>query len=187
MNSKDKRLSLVYTSAKGIKFYSFTDPLQISAVRGVAAEKAKRFIDMNITERSLKAMIKEFKNMVANQQLVEAFSIIQEIDYRLQFICEENSILDLVCLFYFLEDEDPDVPSEIDNKEKHRIFTEDVQCKAFFLRIGLMLATKFSGKPEGDLLSYLEENQVMSARINRYIKLEHLLPLLTSLTPTSTG
>lgn len=168
-NSKNPKLIKVYTSKDGHEFYSHADPLEISAIRGISAEKAKRFLDMNLTEKEMKALLFECKREAGAGDIVKAFSIIQEIDYRLNFLSEENSILDLVCIYFFLKDEDIEQPSEIFNKKKHEIFAKDLQCKGFFLRIGLTLCRKYSEKQEGDMLNYLEENKKMSERILRYI------------------
>jgi hypothetical protein len=176
-NSKNPNLSFVYEAKNGAKFYSLVDPFTISALRGISAEKAKRFLDMNITERSLKELIKECKKAAGENDIVKAFSIIQEIEYRLNFISEESSILDLVCIYFFLEDEDPEIASEAFNKRKHAIFEADPQCRSFFLQIGIVICKKFSPKQEESMFDYLAENQVTSQRILRYIAAESLIPL----------
>lgn len=168
-NSKDPKLQLVYTSKNGSKFYSHIDPLQISGLRGMAAEKAKRFMDMMLTKRTLEELLSEYKKAFNSQDIMKAASIIQEIEFRLHFLSEESSVLDLVCIYFFLEDEDPEEPSEVFNKKKHKVFEEDKACRSFFLRIGLALCKKFSPKQEEDMLTYLEENQILSERIRRYI------------------
>lgn len=182
-NEFNDKLTEVFKTKSGIKFFGFLDPLGIPAIRGVAAEKAKRFLDMNITERSMKDLIRVCKAEAGAGDIVRAFSVIQEIEYRLNFICEESSILDLACIYFMLQDEDPEVPSEAKNREKHKIFEEDPQTRAFFLRIGIALVKKFSEKREEDLIGYLEENQKMSDRIRRYILEESSItstPLSTS-------
>lgn len=175
-NSKNPALVPAYTcdggAHHGTVFYAFENVLNIGTLRGLSAEKAAQFADMKITERSLRELIKECKIAAGAGDLVKAFSMIQEIDYRLNFICEENSILDLVCIYFMLQDEDPEVASEAMNKKKHKIFEEDPKARAFFLRIGVDIMSKLSGKPADDLNSYLKENQNLSDRIRRYIASE---------------
>lgn len=174
-NSQNNKLTLVYTSKTGDEFYSYIDPLQIGAIRGIAAEKAKRFMEMMLTSRTLSELIKEIKKEAGAGDIVKAFSIVQEIEFRQHFICEESSILDLVCIYFFLKDEDPEEPSEHFNKMKHKIFEQDKACKGFFLHIGLALSKRFSEKQEKDMLTYLEENRMTSERIRRYIAEESLI------------
>lgn len=168
-NSKNSALKIAYTSADGSNFYTFADPLAIGSIRGISADKARRFADMKITNRSLKELFKEFKAHAAAQDLVKAFWVIQEIEFRLEFLTEEKSTLDLVCIYFMLQDEDPEIPSESMNKKKHKIFETDPKANAFFLHIGVVLMSKLLGKPEEDLHAYLAENQILSDRIRRYI------------------
>lgn len=187
-NSKNPKLKEVYTTKDGTKFYSFENPLDISALRGLASDKAKRYMALNITERSLKALLTEIRTAAGQNDLMKAFSIIQDIDFRLRFLAEENSVLDLACIYFFLVDEDPDEPSETFNRKKHKIFETDLKAKAFFLRIGLSLADKYSEQQEKDTLSYLEEpeTKILSERILRYISIESELNSISGLTDLST-
>jgi len=174
-NAANAKLKECFETKHGIKFYCHINPLEVSALRGLAAEKAKRYMDLNITERSLKQLLIECKTLAGSNDLVGAFSIIQEIEYRVNFLSEEHSILDLSSIYFFLEDEDPEEPSEVHNRKKHAIFEQDHQAKVFFLRIGLGIAKKYSQKQEDDTLSYLEDNKILSERIRRYIAPESQL------------
>lgn len=184
-NSKNPKLTEVFKSTNGTKFYSYIDPLQISAFRGLAADKAKRFLEMNLTERSLRSLIDEYKIAAKENDVNKFHSIVYEIGYRLDFLSEETSILDLSCIYFFLQDEDPELPSESHNKRKHEIFLNDTKAKGFFLQIGLSLCKKFSPKQESDMLDYLETPEIknLSERIRRFIANEHQI----SLTNTSTS
>lgn len=175
-NSTNTALIEAYTckggAHDGVKFYCFENVLNIGALRGLAADKASRFAEMKLTERSMKEIIKEMKREAAAGDLIKAFSLVQEIEYRLNFICEENSILDLVCIYFMLQDENPEFASEATNKRKHKIFEEDPKARAFFLNIGVDLMSKLLKKPAEDLHSYLKENQALSDRLLRFIVAE---------------
>lgn len=181
-NKDNPNLTLAYTSANGTKFYSHKNPLEIGAIRGIGADKARRFADMMITERSLRELIKECKAAGGQNDLVRAFWIIEEIDFRLKFISEEKSTLDLVCIYFMLENEDPDMPSDALNREKHKIFEDDPKANAFFLRIGVELTSKLSGKPAEDSVAFLEESRILSERIRRYIADESSITSMSSST-----
>lgn len=169
-NEKNPNVKVVYTSIKGTKIYSLADPLNISAQRGISAEKAKRFADMNLSESEMKSLIKEYKRSInIDQDFVRANSIVQEIEYRLEFICEENSIYDLAALYFLVEGEDLQQPSEGHNKTKREHYNNEADVRAFFLQNGLHLINKSSQLPEGDLLTYLEKVRAISERIYRYI------------------
>ncbi len=174
-NSKNPLLELVKTGKNGEKFYAYVDPLTISTPRGLAALKAKRFADLNITERSLRELIRQCKTEAGAGDIIKAFSIIQEIEFRLDLLCEESSLLDLACIYFFLENEDPENPSDATNRKKHSIFNSDQELKGFFLRIALSILKKSSESPEEDLLNYIQDSQAITERIRRYIPEEHLI------------
>lgn len=165
-------LRLAFESSKGTIIYCHTDPLTISVQRGLAAEKARRFAEMNLTEKELKALIKEYKKSVNDLDIVRAHSIIQEMEYRSELICEENSLFDLSKLYYFIEGEDIETLTDDIAKKKKDIFNAEMDIRAFFLAAAISLTQKFSKKHESDLLTYLEETKMMSARLYRFIKAE---------------
>lgn len=175
-NSQNPNLTVIYDSkATGEKFYGFIDPLSIPTPRGLAAEKAKRFIDLKLTERSLKALIKEIKKEAGSGDIVKAFAWVQEIEFRLEMITEESSLLDLACIYTMLENEDPDHPTDAFNRKKHEIFAKDKDAKGFFLTIALSVVKRYSDKPEEDLFSYLEDSQAIAERLRRILPEEHLI------------
>lgn len=167
-NSKNPNLNLAYEDG-GVKFYAHINPLEISPIRGVAAERASRFVNMMITENNLRTLIKEIKTAAGQSDIVKAFSIVQEIEYRLDFICEENSVLELACIYYMLEDENPHTFNSAFTEKKMKIFNDNENARSFFLHIGLSLIDKFSKLPEIDLRTYLAQNQIHAERIYRFI------------------
>lgn len=173
--SKDNpNVQLVYTSISGTNVYAFVDvTTSISAHRGVAAEEAKRFASMNITKQELSRLITAQKVAInTKKDFVEAFAIMQEIEYRLNMVCEEKSLLELAYIFFMIEGEDDELPSLEINQKKQRLANDQMDLKAFFLRSALELAGNFSKKQDANLLTYLEETRDMSKRIYRFISQE---------------
>lgn len=170
-NSKNPKLKVAYeNSDKSIVFYCQENPLEVSSLRGVAAERATRFSHMKITQSTALALIKEVKRSInVEQDFVKAFGLIQEFEFRLEMIAEEESILELVKLYYFLPDEDPNIPDDAHDKQKSKIFKENPEIRAFFLQIGIILLDKFSLKSEEDVLSYLDKTRETAERILRYL------------------
>lgn len=171
-NSENPNLVVAFElKEKNIVFYSQRNPLQVSASRGIAAEQAKRFASMCLTKDTATQLIKEIKRSInIEQDFVKGFALIQEMEFRLEMICEESSILELVKLYYFLPDEDPDTPSEAQNKIKSQIIKDNPEVKAFFLQIGIILLDKFSMKSETDVLTYLDRTRVIAERIQNYLQ-----------------
>lgn len=167
-NAHNTLLNQVFESEGGIKWYAHVNPLQISASRGVAAAKAKRFVDMMISESELKRLIAEQKKAAKEMDVIKVYAIVNEIDIRLNFLAEENSIIDLICIYFMLQDEDPMESSDKQNAIKREIIATESNARAFFLTCGKHLTERFNDISEADLLSYLEENKAFADRINQF-------------------
>jgi len=159
----------VFKTKSGVKFFSLHQPHAISAERGVAAEESRRYASLCLSKNEMKGLIAEYKKGVNNQDIVYSHSIIQEMEYRLNYICEANSLFDLACLYFFIDGENIRTPSEAFNAKKKELFASDPEVRGFFLPIALNLMRSFSESQETDLVNYLEEMRSQSARISRYI------------------
>lgn len=172
-NAENDLLKPVFKSESGTQFYALHDPLTISPERGVSAEENRRFAEMCISKSELKGLIKEYKKGVNNQDIVYSHSIIQEMEYRLDFIVEKNSLFDLASLYFYIEGEDVRIPMEKYTKMKKKMFDEETDVKGFFLPIALNLLKECSPKQESDLLIYLEQIEHLRKRINRFLPNDH--------------
>lgn len=171
-NSKNEKLTVAYSDPiNKITFYCLKDPTYLPAQRFVPAMRAKRFSDLKITEESLREIIKKIKHAVnVEKDFLTAFGWWCEVELRLNMICEEDSILELVKLYYYLPDEDPEFPTAEANKKKSEIFERYPLVKGFFLRIGINMMENFGMKHDEEVLSYLQETTKVAERIK--IKLE---------------
>lgn len=168
-NANNPAVELAYESMAGTKIYCLKDITQISAFRGVAAEKAKRFASLCITEKEMTDLLETAIDGVnKNQDLVKAMAILSELRFRVKMICEENSLLELAYIYLLLEGEDIDRPSQEMNAKKAQLVTGEIDLKGFFLRKALQLADNFSQKPGEDLLNYLEAVKSLMLPLERF-------------------
>lgn len=162
-------VSVIFTTKSGVNIYALTDIMSISAERGLAAEKARRHAEFNISKGEFTKLIQAAKDAVnIERDFVKCMSIIHEMEYRNNFICEENSLLDLAYIYFMLEGEDVEVPKEAFNIKKKELMEGDMLLRSFFLQSALALTKRFSKQQEKDLLSYLEEMKVLSQRLQRF-------------------
>jgi hypothetical protein len=152
----------------GKKFYTLKDMKKISARRGISALAAERFIDMKLDKNTMKALLDEHRDAAKSLDIEKCLAIVYEIRHRLEFITEEKSILDLVCLYFFIDDEDIDVPSDEVNAKKMEIINSDEATRGFFLRVGLNLTRTLSDSEEENMISYLKESKHLAERVNRF-------------------
>lgn len=172
-NSQNPKLQVAYQDPQNekITFYCLKNPLDLPAMRGVHALKAKRFADLKIDVDSMKELMKKIKTAInVKQDFVEAMGWWQQIEFRLEMITEERSLLDLVCLYYYLPDEDPEVPSAEATKKKMKIFEDHPKIKGFFLRIAINMMNNFSMQHDEAVLSYLKETEQMAEILRQMLE-----------------
>jgi hypothetical protein len=167
--SKHPEFKLVYEDSLKNKWYTYVNPLDIDAVRGIRAERAERFSKMMVTEQELKLAFAECRTAAKENDAMKVYSIIMELEHRLKFICEENSVLDMAGIFFLLEDEDPKqvLDSVLDKKQK--IWQEDRECRGFFLRSGLSLIKHLENIPMQDLTTFMEKTVEQAERLYMHI------------------
>lgn len=159
----------VFTSMAGTEIYSLKDITQISAYRGVSAEKAKRFASLCLTSEELTILLDEQLTAFNKQDFAKAVAIGHELKFRNSMICEENSLLELAYIYLLIEGEDIEKPSVEVNKKKAALINTEPDLKGFFLRMALQLVGNFSLKQDVDLLSYLEETKAMMIRLSKFM------------------
>lgn len=170
-NSTNPALEHVYTDITGNKWYALKNIMDISASRGVTAARADRYVGMRLSQDNLKALLKKALDGVNSNtpDIAGAIAILHEINFRQQFLCEENSLLDLAAVYYFLKDEDPELPSEYHNQKKVAIWDKDARCRGFFLHMGIALTKHFSDTSEKDLILFMEQAKETAQRIFQFI------------------
>lgn len=167
-NSRNPDLALVYTTSEGIEVYAHTNPVNISPLRGVAAETAKRFADMNLTKQTLRELLTAHRQAAMSNDISKCFAIVNEIEMRNELLGEETSLLDLGFLYCYLRDESPDRPNEYHTKLKREMCERDPDAKAFFLSMAWQLSQKLAKLQGHDLLSYLEQTREVIERVSHY-------------------
>lgn len=165
----EHNLTKIYTDNNENEWFEFADIMSIPAKRAIAAEVATRFADMNLTKPILKELIEKMKDHANKGNVVGLFNILAEIEFRLDFIGEEQTLLELASIYFILDGEDPSEPSETWKAKKRELMEEDSDAKSFFLSRVYLLTTKFSELSEADFQKYLKQNKAAADRINRYL------------------
>lgn len=168
-NSKNPEMEKVYTDSKGNDWYSLKNVFDLSGIRGIAAMRTQRYFSMMLSEKTLKDLLEEHDRAAKALDITKCFAIVQDIKNRQNLICEENSILDLVNVYYYLKDEDPHNVSDTFLQKKLQLWSEDSICKGFFLKVGLMLTNKLANMSKEDLQKYLEDSQMITSQIKKFL------------------
>jgi hypothetical protein len=169
-NNINPKFQLVYTDKFKNKWYGYVDPLEIDAVRGIAAHEADRYVAMMISRDELALAFDAQVKAVKDGDWLKVGSICYDLQFRNKMLCEANSLLDLAGVYYVLQDEDSEMYLEAFKKKKQQIWQDDPACRSFFLRMGVSLTKKLENISPKDLLTSLEKTQEVADRIYRHIQ-----------------
>jgi len=158
----------IFEDRFGNNWFEYTNKMNIPATRTLAAEVATRFADMNLTKAKMKDLISKIKGFANSGDIVQAFAILQEIEFRLDFIGEEETLLEFASI-YFLIDGEPEILTESFQAKKKAALKDDAEARAFFLSRAFQIITNYSTLSETDFLKYLKANQVHADRILRFL------------------
>jgi hypothetical protein len=159
----------VYVDKQGRKWYEFENALMIPAKRAIAAEVATKMQEMNLTKESLLELIAKMKEHANNGKIVDMFSILHEIEFRLNFIAEEETLINLAACYFVIDGEDETEFSEVEKNNKVNYIKSNPEAFNFFVQRAFMFTTKYSELSEIDIQEYLTQNAQNVERIKQYL------------------
>ena len=152
-------MELIYTDSQKNKWYKYKNPATMPNVRNLEAQIKAREARMGIMDESLKEMIKKAKEFGNKGNIVDLFSIIKEIELRLDNINDTEILLSLATVYFCLNDENPSTFNRSIQAEKRRIWEEDSECRGFFLCEAFRLTYNYSNISKEDILRLLAEDE----------------------------
>jgi len=168
----DRSVSMnhVYTDKLGNKWYEYANTMQISAKRAIAAEVATRYADLNLTKENLQVMIAAMKKKANEGNIVELFQLLAEIEFRLSYVGEEQTLKELACCYYTINDEDESDFTDKYRELKLKVFKEDGDARDFFIQGAFKHTIIYSSMSETDILAYLRANAPSEERLNQVLQ-----------------
>lgn len=156
--SRKIAVNKVYTDKFGNDWFEYANVMQLPAKRAISAEVATRFADMNLTKANLQVLMNEMKKKANEGNIVELFTLLGEIEYRLNFIGEEETLMELACSYYLIGDEDETDMNDFYKQKKMEVFRKDNDAKNFFMEGAFRRTIRFSDMSDIDILAYLNQN-----------------------------
>lgn len=147
---------LVYTDNGGNKYYQLKDALAMSVKRHIAAEAALRAAEYCITKEDLIAFVDKMESAINKGQITEVARLIYEIRTRLLFSAEEKTLLELACVYFYLEDEPLSQYASYWQEKKRKLWEMDDAATDFFLQSAFRLTIQYSKLSDSDILTYLK-------------------------------
>jgi len=162
-------LTPIFQDALGRNWYQFENAVTIPAKRAIAAEVATKMQEMNITKENLIQLIANMKEHANNGKIVELFSILNEIEFRLHFIAEEETLINLAACYFVIEGEDETDFSEVEKVKKINYIKENKEAFNFFVQRAFEFTTNYSQMSEIDIQEYLLQNALNAERIKKHL------------------
>jgi len=178
-------LTQIFTDSDGVKWFEYTNPLMMPSKRAIAAEVATRYAEMNMTKEQLKTMVDAMKKSANNGNIVEMFHLLSEIEWRLEFIGEENTLIELAACYYVLDGENETEFNDVFKAAKIQKLNKNTVVRDFFVQRALESTTKFSELSSNDIREFLKVSARENERFNQILQaLKSGNTLTTSISPT---
>jgi hypothetical protein len=168
--AENPKFKFIYEDKFKNKWYTYVNPADIDAVRGIRAIRAERYISMKVSEKELELALEAQRKAAKDGDWLQVGAITFDLLTRIKMITEENSLLDLASIYCLLEDENPSMCMDSVFEKKQKIYHEDLETRSFFLRIAISLSKSLENMPESDILTFLEQTRPIAERLNRHIE-----------------
>jgi hypothetical protein len=122
----------VYRDKLGNQWYEYSNPLTLPARRAIAAEIATRYAEMNLTKANFLRIMEEMKKKANDGNIVDVFHLLNELEFRANFLGEEETLIELALCYFVIEGEDETSFDEISRSKKMEILKSDQEAKYFF-------------------------------------------------------
>ena len=175
-------LKHVFTEQGGVKWYEFENALQMPARRAIAAEVATRLAEMNITKEVMQQLIAKMKDHANSGDIVALFSILNEIEFRMNFAGEEETLIELAACYFVREGEDETCFDELQRRKKIELFKSNSALFSFFVQRAFELTINYSNISATDIQDYLIRNAHNAENLLRFIRSNQLGNISTTST-----
>jgi hypothetical protein len=163
-------LNHVFTDSDGVKWFEFANPLTMSAKRAISAEVATRFAEMNMNKDQLTILIEAMKRHANSGNIVELFNVLAEMEFRLDYIGEESTMIELATCYFVIDGEDESEFSEVWKRKKAEKMKNDPKTFDFFLQKAFEHTIKFSELSVNDIQDYLKTTLTANQRFVRLLR-----------------
>jgi len=151
---RENGLRHIYTDVFGNRYYELLDVTRMSWRRAVAGEIQSRQAEYCLTRDSLKKIIEKMKEHANKGEFTEVFALLVEIEQRMEFAGEEETLLGLASVYFFMEGERVDDFNQVVANEKIELWKKDPEAKSFFLKRAFERTKVYMLMLEADMPDY---------------------------------
>lgn len=143
----------------GVEYYTYQDAIDLPPIRGVAAEKASRFIECCITEDYLKSLTKKMVDAFNKKDMATVASLIKEQEFRLTFMAEEDTLLEMASIYFYTRNENPFEINDDLRRVKIANWKKNNEALNFFLKAAITLTQRYGSSSAENILQFLQEQR----------------------------
>ncbi len=159
---------LVYTDSFDNKWYILNNPANLHATRTLTAWSFTKDSEFGMTRDKLKKLLGKINECINANNLADAAKVTGVIEAGLELYAEPEILLNLATCYTFLNKEKPEY-KDYEQEQKRSIWTNDNDCKSFFLQFALQYTARFSESQKLNVLQYLDKTKSVRDQINYVI------------------
>ena len=162
-------LNVIFVDKEGRNWYEFQNAMTIPAKRAIAAEVATKMQEMNLTKEVFLDLLAKMKEYANQGKIVDLFAILNEMEFRMNFIAEEETLINLAAAYFVIEGEDETDFSEVEKVKKVNYIKENKEAFNFFVQRAFEFTTNYSEMSETDIQEYLLQNALNAERLKKHL------------------
>jgi hypothetical protein len=159
-------LEHIYTDKFGNKYFQLMSIEQMSQQRAYYTEIAAIKAEMCVTKETLLIALREMRELGNKGEIVKMFGILDELEQRVEYGAEEETLMLLASVFFFDEYEDINDYVLGEQMRKMEIWKQDERAKNFFLLKAFHQTKNSINISEQDIARYLRVGKEKQILIN---------------------
>jgi hypothetical protein len=139
----------------GKRFYMFKDPMNMPQSRLLEAQLRTKMAEMNINLEGLYDYTDAQRKSMNEGDFVTAASLLDRLEERLTWACEERTLMDLACVLIFHEDEDKFKVTDKWDNYKRNLMDTNPDIRAVFTQRAYSSLNGSEKRTEEEVSAYL--------------------------------
>ena len=164
-------LKFIYEDKLGNKYYEYENFVTLPALRSIAVESSVKQLGLCLTLDEEKRLFDEMDKAINEERFTDVVYLIKDIQYRLQYLATESTLLELATVYFVMEDENPKAFQDKWKRKKLKAWNADPDAKDFFLSAAWQNIKSYSDISVEDITSYLTKNNKELSKIWESIRL----------------
>jgi len=169
IGNKEIVLNHDYTDSFGNKWYSPSDLTDYPFIRINQINVFGRYAELKINNENLLKFTASIKEAIKEGDTETAIIMLNQIEMAEQLYCETETLLNLACSMFLLNDEKANSFNMSIHNEKINILKNDADAMAFFLPVAYSTLRYFKKNSQLQVVEYLQKTTAIVNQLQYYI------------------